>query len=89
MKATGIVRKIDPLGRIVVPAELRKTLNIKEKEPFEIYVENNDTIIFKKYEPACTFCGEARDTSSFKGKIICSNCLNTLLSSSEANEESA
>ncbi|WP_027339391.1 AbrB/MazE/SpoVT family DNA-binding domain-containing protein [Halonatronum saccharophilum] len=74
MKSTGIVRKVDNLGRMVIPIELRRTLNIDTKDPLEIYVDN-DKVIFKKYEPACTFCGEAGDTVDFKGKIICSGCL--------------
>ena len=52
MKATGVVRKVDELGRIVIPIELRRTLNIGEKDLLEIYVDKNH-IILKKYEPAC------------------------------------
>ncbi|MBM7624639.1 AbrB/MazE/SpoVT family DNA-binding domain-containing protein [Sporohalobacter salinus] len=74
MKSTGIVRKVDDLGRIVIPIELRRTLKIDEKDPLEIYV-NGDSIIFKKYEPACVFCGNAGNTIVFKEKIICKDCL--------------
>ncbi|MBM7623735.1 AbrB/MazE/SpoVT family DNA-binding domain-containing protein [Sporohalobacter salinus] len=83
MKATGIVRKVDDLGRIVIPIELRRTLGIETKgeendgEPLEIYVDD-DMIIFKKYEPACIFCGEAQNTTKFKGKVICSGCLESI-----------
>lgn len=73
MKATGIVRKIDQLGRIVLPMELRKTLDISEKDPLEIYVDGED-IVLKKYQPVCIFCGEAGNVSEFKGKKICNNC---------------
>lgn len=59
MKSTGIVRKVDELGRIVLPIELRRTLDIAEKDALEIYVDDN-TIILKKYEPCCTFCGERK-----------------------------
>ena len=52
MKATGIVRKIDELGRIVLPIETRKILGINTKDPVEIYMDN-DSIILRKYEPAC------------------------------------
>ena len=79
MKATGIVRKIDNLGRIVVPKELRETMNINVKDPIEIYVDDNDKIILKKYEPACIFCGSAEDTIEYKGKIICDECLDEIL----------
>lgn len=75
MKATGIVRKIDNLGRIVIPKELRETMNIEVKDPIEIYVDENDKIILKKYQPACIFCGNAEDTIDYKGKVICSECL--------------
>ena len=73
MKSTGIVRKIDDLGRIVLPKELRRTLGIDDKDPLEIFVEDN-TIILKKYQPACMFCGNARDVVTYKGKNICPAC---------------
>jgi transcriptional pleiotropic regulator of transition state genes len=74
MKSTGIVRKVDELGRIVLPIELRRTLDVAEKDALEIYVDGN-TIILKKYEPACIFCGDAKDVENYKGKNICPNCL--------------
>ncbi len=77
MKSTGIVRKLDDLGRIVLPVELRRTLQIEEKDPVEIFVED-DMIILKKYQPSCLFCGDAKDVISFKGRNICPNCLHEL-----------
>ncbi len=77
MKATGIVRKIDDLGRVVLPIELRRTLNIDIKDPVEIFVEG-DLIILKKYEPACVFCGEANDVENFRGKNVCHKCAKEL-----------
>lgn len=77
MKSTGVVRKIDELGRIVLPVELRRNLDINEKDPMEIFVDNS-TIILKKYEPACIFCGNAKDITYYKGKNICKNCLDEL-----------
>ena len=74
MKSTGVVRKVDELGRIVIPIELRRTLDIAEKDALEIYVDG-EQIILKKYEPACIFCGYARDVINYKGKNICSKCL--------------
>jgi len=74
MKATGIVRKVDELGRIVLPSELRKSLGIEVKDSLEIYT-SGDSVILKKYLPACVFCGEANDIITFKGKNICKNCL--------------
>ena len=74
MKSTGIVRKVDELGRVVLPIELRRNLNIEEKDALEIYVDGN-SVILKKYEPDCIFCGNARDIVNFKGKNICSACL--------------
>lgn len=69
MKSTGVVRKVDELGRIVLPIELRRSLDIAEKDALE------KQIILKKYQPACVFCGEARDISNYKGKNICSECM--------------
>lgn len=77
MKSTGIVRKVDELGRIVLPIELRRTLDIEIKDSLEIYVDGN-SIILKKYEPACIFCGNAKDVFTYKDKIICQNCLEEL-----------
>ena len=77
MKSTGIVRKVDELGRIVLPSELRKSLGIEIKDSLEIYV-SGDSIILKKYLPACIFCGEANQVTVFKGKNICSKCLKQL-----------
>ena len=74
MKSTGIVRKVDELGRIVLPIELRRTLEIAERDSLEIYVEGS-TIILKKYEPACIFCGDAKDVVNYKGRNICRTCL--------------
>ena len=79
MKSTGIVRKVDELGRIVLPIELRRTLEIAERDSLEIYVEGS-TIILKKYEPACIFCGDAKDVVTYKGRNICANCLKEMQS---------
>lgn len=74
MKSTGIVRKVDELGRVVLPIELRRTLNIDIKDSLEIYVEN-DTIMLRKYEPSCIFCGGSEGVQEFKGKNVCKACL--------------
>ncbi|HBT48555.1 MAG TPA: AbrB family transcriptional regulator, partial [Caldanaerobacter subterraneus] len=60
LKSTGIVRKVDELGRVVIPIELRRTLNIAERDALEIYVDG-EQIVLKKYEPACIFCGNAEN----------------------------
>ncbi len=73
MKATGIVRKIDDLGRIVIPRELRRTLGMEIGDSLEIYVDA-DRVILKKYEPACVFCGSMDNIEHFKGKIVCGSC---------------
>lgn len=77
MKSTGIVRRVDELGRVVLPIELRRTLDIAEKDPLEIYVDSN-TIILKKYEPSCIFCGNSKDVFVFKGRNICPACMEEL-----------
>ncbi|MFW5962349.1 MAG: AbrB/MazE/SpoVT family DNA-binding domain-containing protein [bacterium] len=77
MKSTGIVRKIDDLGRVVIPKELRRTMNIDKKDPMEVFVEGNK-IILSKYEPACIFCGEANNTIEFTGKTVCQNCVDKM-----------
>lgn len=74
MKSTGIVRKVDELGRVVIPIELRRTLGIDVKDALEIYVDT-EKIILRKYEPACTFCRSSEDVVTYKGKNLCRQCL--------------
>jgi len=74
MKSTGIVRRVDELGRVVLPIELRKTMNIEKRDPLEIFVDG-DKVVLKKYEPACTFCGNAKDVTFYKDKLICQKCM--------------
>lgn len=74
MKATGVVRKVDELGRIVLPVELRRTLGIEVKDPLEIFVEG-ESIVLKAYRPCCIFCGEVDDVEEFNGKKICKKCI--------------
>ncbi|AEF16149.1 MULTISPECIES: AbrB/MazE/SpoVT family DNA-binding domain-containing protein [Thermoanaerobacterium] len=77
LKSTGIVRKVDELGRVVIPIELRRTLNIAERDALEIYVDG-EQIVLKKYEPACIFCGNAENVVNYKGKNICKTCLDDI-----------
>ena len=77
MKATGIVRRVDELGRIVLPIELRRTLDITERDALEIYVEGS-SVILKKYRPSCIFCDGVKDVSVFRGKKVCAKCLREL-----------
>ena len=74
MKATGIVRKLDQLGRIVLPKELRTTLDIKETDPVEIFVDGSD-IVLRKYQPSCIFCNETSDVQQVNGKNVCKKCI--------------
>lgn len=73
MKATGIVRQVDNLGRVVLPKELRSTFEIDAGDGLEIFVDG-ETIILKKYEPECVFCGDAKDVTDYKGRNICQSC---------------
>ena len=77
LKSTGIVRKVDELGRVVIPIELRRTLGIGEKDALEIYVDG-ERIMLKKYEPACVFYGNAESVIYYKGKIVCNNCISDM-----------
>ena len=74
MKSTGIVRPVDSLGRIVLPIELRRIMNIQCKDSVEIFVDDS-YIMLKKYEPACIFCGNAKDVVTIRGKNVCAECL--------------
>lgn len=86
MKSTGIVRKVDNLGRMVIPKELRRTLDIEEGTPLALYVEG-EKIIFKKYEPGCIFCGNIEDITNFKGKKVCNSCIGDI--SDDSSEKTA
>lgn len=77
MKSTGIVRKVDELGRIVIPIELRRTLDIAEKDPIEIFVDE-DRVVLRRYNPACIFCDETAGITNYKGKNVCPNCIRKL-----------
>ena len=73
MKSTGIIRKVDELGRVVIPIELRNTLKIAEKDPIEIFVDGT-SIVLKKYESTCVFCGGTKKLVEYKDKLICEKC---------------
>jgi transcriptional pleiotropic regulator of transition state genes len=77
MKALGIVRTIDKLGRIVLPADLRKSMDYAIDEPLEIFVED-DKVILKKYNPTCLFCGSGENTVKYKDKLVCAECAKKL-----------
>ncbi|MBR6034239.1 MAG: AbrB/MazE/SpoVT family DNA-binding domain-containing protein [Clostridia bacterium] len=73
MKSTGIVRRVDELGRVVIPIELRNSLKIAEKDPIEIFVDGT-SIVLKKHESACVFCGNTKKLVEYKDKLICEKC---------------
>ena len=77
MKTTGVIRQLDSLGRIVLPIELRRTLDIGPKDMLEIFVAGN-SVILRKYEPDCLFCGGSRELSPYRDKMICARCLKEL-----------
>ena len=77
IKSTGIVRKVDELGRVVLPIEMRRTLDISEKDALEIYVEG-ENIILRKYQAACVFCDSTKDIVNFKGRNVCTSCIEKL-----------
>lgn len=79
MRSTGIVRKIDKLGRIVLPVDLRRTMDMSIQDAIEIYTEQ-DKIILKKYKNTCMLCGntEQNDLISFDNKYLCKDCIDKL-----------
>ncbi len=74
MRSTGIIRQLDSLGRVVLPIELRRSLNIAPKDLLEIMVDGN-TVVLRKYEASCSFCGSDGRLVSYRGKLICRRCL--------------
>ena len=82
MKSTGIIRRVDELGRVVIPMEIRNQFNIVEKDPIEIYVEGS-CIVLKKYEPNCILCGNTKNLVEYKDKLVCDKCTSLLNSLQE------
>jgi len=79
MKATGYVRKLDSLGRIVLPKSLRRQLNIKVGDNIEMFVDQDGNVVLDKYLPRCVFCENvSEDLVEYKGKVICRDCLSML-----------
>ena len=74
MKSTGIVRRIDKLGRVVLPKELRKVFSIGDKDPIEMFTTDN-SIVLKKYEASCIFCDSQDELVKYKDKNICKKCM--------------
>lgn len=79
MKSTGMVRPVDELGRIVLPKEIRKNLNINPRDSIEIFTDEH-RIVLQKYEPACIFCGNADKVVYYEGKRICTECIDKIKS---------
>lgn len=81
MKSTGIVRKVDDLGRIVIPVETRRQLGINVKDPLEIHIEG-EQIILSKYANSCVFCGTEAEAPRYRDKVVCQDCINGLTTQS-------
>ena len=77
MRSTGIIRAIDSLGRVVLPIELRRSMDLSQHDALEITLEN-DAIVLRKYEPNCIFCGSMRDLRTLRGKQVCRSCREAL-----------
>lgn len=86
MKSTGIIRRVDELGRIVIPIELRNKLKIAEKDPIEIYVDGS-SIVLKKLEETCVFCGSTKNVTKYKDKLICDKCIKNIKDLEDNTEE--
>ena len=86
MKSTGIIRRVDELGRIVIPIELRNKLKIAEKDPIEIYVDGS-SIVLKKLEETCVFGGSTKNVKKYKDKLVCDNCIKSIVKLSETDED--
>ena len=78
MKATGVIRCVDELGRLVIPKEIRRNMDVNPGDPMEIFVEGSDTIVLKKHLCACVFCGNGDDLSEYKGKTLCAACISEI-----------
>ena len=87
MKSSGMIRPVDKMGRVVIPKEIRKQLKIEnDVDSFEVILDG-DTVLLKKYQPSCIFCGELNESVDFEGYIVCTECINKLLALKEELEE--
>ncbi|MBP0979487.1 MAG: AbrB/MazE/SpoVT family DNA-binding domain-containing protein [Oscillospiraceae bacterium] len=78
MKSLGILRRIDELGRIVLPKELRSAFDIRPGDSIEIYTDRDNAIILKKYQHKCIFCGSNDDLVEYKGRMVCQDCVDDI-----------
>lgn len=78
MKATGVIRKIDELGRVVIPVEFRRQMELNCQDEVEIYADANGDIILKKHSSACVFCGKGDHIKEYKNKNVCAHCINSI-----------
>lgn len=74
MKIKGVVRQLDPVGRVVIPVEFRNIMGIKPGDPIEIVLQGNE-VVLRKHSESCVFCGSTRGLKEFKGQIVCSRCV--------------
>lgn len=84
MKSTGIIRKVDELGRVVIPKEIRDSLEILEKDPVEIYIDGCKVVI-QKYNPTCCFCGNSNKLTTYKERLVCENCIKKITNAFNSN----
>ncbi len=84
MKSTGIVRRVDELGRVVIPIEIRNKFAIYEKDPIEIFVDGSN-IVLKKYEPNCIFCSATKKLVTYNDKLICTKCAEKINKLAQSN----
>ena len=85
MKSTGLIRRMDELGRVVIPIEIRNQFNIVEKDTIESYVDGS-SIVLKKFEPNCIFCGNTKNLLEYHNKLICKDCSKKIGNLKESKE---
>ncbi|MGN1411592.1 MAG: AbrB/MazE/SpoVT family DNA-binding domain-containing protein [Oscillospiraceae bacterium] len=86
METKSAFRKIDELGRIVIPIDIRRKLGVNNGESLEIALQN-DTVILKKHQETCIFCFGSENLSQFEGKLVCSKCIEKLKKTKETKED--
>ena len=87
MKSTGIIRGLDNMGRVVIPKEIRKYLDMTEGvDEFEIYMQD-DCIVLKKHKPTCVFCNAEEDCIQFENQTVCKNCIDKMQAIKEEKQD--
>lgn len=86
-KATGIIRRVDDLGRVVIPKEIRRALEYRDDQPLEVIIQKDGDVLLRKFERGCVFCGSVRELRAFNTKVVCKFCAKRIAAEQTRRDE--